>query len=120
MVSGDHSRRMNNALAMMMTDRDGNRQLTPRQYEVCKKARSRAMKGKMPKNLEAIHQAKIGRPRSEETKRKVSLGLTGKKQSQETIQKRIAKTKGQKRTEEMKQKMREAQLRRWAKTREMA
>jgi len=46
-----------------------------------------------------------GRPKSEETKRKISETLRGRKQSQETKDKRAASHRGRKNTEETKLKM---------------
>ena len=60
-------------------------------YNICRQAKS-----------------SLGVKRSEETKKKLSIINTGKKQSKETIQKRVEKLKGQKRSDEVKKKFSEA------------
>lgn len=55
---------------------------------------------KSPKRVENLRKALCGKPKvhSEETKQKIAISLTGKKQSPELIEKRIASLRGRKST----------------------
>ncbi len=59
-------------------------------------------------NLAGGGHGSAGRPCSEETRRKISLAKTGKKQSSEVVEHRRAKLTGKTRTEEQRQRYREA------------
>lgn len=66
-------------------------------------------KQKTEKHCQNISEGRKGIVFSEDTKNKMSISHTGKKQSPETVSKRVAKNIGKKRSDETKQKMSKAQ-----------
>lgn len=95
----------------------GDLHITSRVYENLRISRSskmsELMKGKVAFSKLAIERARqwhLDNGHSEETKRKIAIGSTGKKQSPETVAKRVAKTVGKKRTEEQCKRIRDGYM----------